>query len=273
MGPDRDKEYLSSALTKEQVSSLEYYNASFHVGSPFWYYLNSQYKTKSVFSVYNNSLNSINTQIGDAKRLLGSIEVDAIDKYSVSKSINDSKDGLDELKNSLELFNQTASKMIPNVIKKVFSLETYSDIPLNNATNFKLLSVIANETQLYADSFKSTIGRTRILIAILDRQGEIFENIIGSLNDRLKQLEIKKNETSNRLKEIEFPFGSIPIGINESILFFPVGVSAGFWISASLLGDILLLRKRYHTILAADKSKSNNDEEKKKSTNKRKRKR
>jgi hypothetical protein len=85
--------------------------------------------------------------------------------------------------------------------------------------------------------------------AILDGQIGEFENIIGSLNDRLKKLTSKENETADRLKEIEFPFGNIPIGINEFILFFPVGISAGFWISASLLGDSLQLRKRYHNFV------------------------
>jgi hypothetical protein len=82
-----------------------------------------------------------------------------------------------------------------------------------------------------------------------------FENTINSLNGKLKELQERKDNAADRLREIEFPFGSIPIDINESILFFPIGISAGFWISASLLGDTLKLRKRYHDLIGKDKTK------------------
>jgi hypothetical protein len=88
----------------------------------------------------------------------------------------------------------------------------------------------------------------------LDNQIVEFENTINTLNGKLKELQERKDNAANRLKEIEFPFGSIPIDINESILFFPIGISAGFWISASLLGDTLQLRKRYQNLIEKDKS-------------------
>jgi hypothetical protein len=40
-------------------------------------------------------------------------------------------------------------------------------------------------------------------------------------------------------------------------LFFPIGISVGFWISASILGETLRLRKRYHNLIREGKTNSN----------------
>jgi hypothetical protein len=116
-------------------------------------------------------------------------------------------------------------------------------LALNDTIYGKLYTEIGNEIRFSTDPIFMNVT------SILSGQIGEFENIVGSLNDRLEMLTIREEETTNRLKEIEFPFGNIPLGINESILFFPVGISAGFWICSSLLGDSLLLRKRYHNIV------------------------
>ena len=94
------------------------------------------------------------------------------------------------------------------------------------------------------------------MMTTLNEQIEEFENSINSLNSRLEELENKKVNATTRLKEIEFPFGSIPINMNESILFFPLGISIGFWISSTILGETLQLRKRYHNLIREDKTNS-----------------
>jgi len=40
-------------------------------------------------------------------------------------------------------------------------------------------------------------------------------------------------------------------------LFFPLGISIDFWISATILGETLQLRKRYHNLIREDKTNSN----------------
>jgi hypothetical protein len=151
---------------------------------------------------------------------------------------------LGELKYSFEYLNQSYLRLIPD-ITNALDLETKSDLALNDTIYGKLYAEIGNEIRFSTDPVFMNVT------SILSGQIGEFENIVGSLNDRLEKLTIREDETANRLKEIEFPFGNIPLGINESILFFPVGISAGFWISASLLGDSLLLRKRYHNIVKA----------------------
>jgi TolA-binding protein len=103
----------------------------------------------------------------------------------------------------------------------------------------------------------SAIPAIKNMMTTLNEQIEEFENSINSLNSRLEELENKKVNATTRLKEIEFPFGSIPVNRNESILFFPLGISIDFWISATILGETLQLRKRYHNLIREDKTNSN----------------
>jgi len=44
------------------------------------------------------------------------------------------------------------------------------------------------------------------------------------------QLEKKRNQTAQRLEDIEFPFGKIPIGLNQSVSLFSLGLGIGFLI-------------------------------------------
>lgn len=244
MGPDRDRVYFSYPLTKDSISTLEYYNASFHIGSPFWLNMNAQNKIRSIFIDHDNSLKSIDTQISKLARSLSTADSDVIDRPSISRSLSELRNSLGELKYSFEYLNQSYLRLIPD-ITNALDLETKSDLALNDTIYGKLYAEIGNEIRFSTDPVFMNVT------SILSGQIGEFENIVGSLNDRLERLTIREDETANRLKEIEFPFGNIPLGINESILFFPVGISAGFWISASLLGDSLLLRKRYHNIVKA----------------------
>jgi hypothetical protein len=204
--------------------------------------MNAQNKIRSIFIDHNNSLRGIDTQISKLARSLSTADADVIDTPSISRSLSELRNSLGELNYSFEYLNQSYLRLIPD-ITNALDLETKSDLALNDTIYEKLYTEIGNEIRFSTDPVFMNVT------SILSGQIGEFENIVGSLNDRLERLTIREDETANRLKEIEFPFGNIPLGINESILFFPVGISAGFWISASLLGDSLLLRKRYHNIV------------------------
>lgn len=70
------------------------------------------------------------------------------------------------------------------------------------------------------------------------------------LVDNKADLEAQKNitksnkeELANQLKNIQFPFGNVPIGLNQAILIFPLALAAGFAICCYLLGDAIQLRE------------------------------
>ncbi len=97
---------------------------------------------------------------------------------------------------------------------------------------------------------------------IIKIQSDSFNKSMGLLNDKIAILELKKNETIDRLKEVEFPFGKIPFTINDAISFFLIGIAIGFFVTASLLGDAILLRKGLEKHVTKDSSLESSDEKK-----------
>jgi len=83
---------------------------------------------------------------------------------------------------------------------------------------------------------------------LLEKEKPKLEKMKNELDSQLKELHIKETEIENRLKQIEFPFGKLPIGLNESIAVFPVLLAIGFVVLASSLRDTIRLRKNYHKL-------------------------
>jgi hypothetical protein len=236
---------LPPAFTKGQILQLEYYNSSFHIGSPFWLDYSGTNKINSIFSEHNNSLTKLNKQVTDFGQ--NEIKTNAINKTTLSRTLNDLVKDLNEFRKELKNLHLRYFEIVPAATRG-FNLTTESETPISEALNKSLVPRIQGVIEVSANP------AFRNLTSTLSEQISEFEDRINSLNGRLKELEDRKDNASKRLEEIEFPFGSIPININESILFFPIGISIGFWISASLLGETLKLRKRYHNLIRKDKT-------------------
>ena len=63
-----------------------------------------------------------------------------------------------------------------------------------------------------------------------------FYLLLNLLNDTKQQIE-------KRIDQIEFPFGRLPIGINDSIYLFPIGIAVGFILIVSIISDKFKLRQ------------------------------
>jgi hypothetical protein len=98
--------------------------------------------------------------------------------------------------------------------------------------------------------------------------GSIIDAALGSKNkaltDNKVDLEAQRNitksnkdELANQLKNIQFPFGNIPIGLNQAIVIFPLALAAGFAICCYLLGDTIQLRKALYE--SYKKNETDND--------------
>lgn len=64
----------------------------------------------------------------------------------------------------------------------------------------------------------------------------------------LAELKTRETLVASRLNQIEFPFGKLPIGLNESIAVFPIILAIGFLMLALLLRDAIQLRKCFHLL-------------------------
>ena len=237
--------YSSPSLSKSEIALLEYYNAgSFHVGSPFWLYHNLKNKLDNLFYDHFEDVKLLRQNITKYNQTIGS-NLSLFKKTSLER--------LYEIDQNLILLNNSLPTLKDNYLTRIDNAARMNAFNFNNISQtlttekfYNLFSDINFELNQYNPLFEKINNKSKL-------QLEHFDNITYSLHNKINQLEIKKNETSNRLKEIEFPFGKIPIGINESILFFPVGIGVGFLISASLLGDTIVLRKEYEKTIDVKK--------------------
>lgn len=110
------------------------------------------------------------------------------------------------------------------------------------------------------DAFKNVSNQT------IGSAQKNLENYIVSLNDfqysELKRLNQTQNQTiqeknrydsnrekiADRLNQIQFPFGKLPITLNESIVAFPITLGIGFVISSFYLSDSIRIRKELHSL-------------------------
>lgn len=77
-------------------------------------------------------------------------------------------------------------------------------------------------------------------LSSLERQKKETETELKSVISRLEEM---KN-----LREIQTPFGQLPVGLNDLVLLFPVLTAAGFMLMASLFRETLRLRLAYHQL-------------------------
>lgn len=70
----------------------------------------------------------------------------------------------------------------------------------------------------------------------------------NEMQQRLTDLQAEITTLDSRLKQIEFPFGKLPIGLDESVSLFPIILAIGFIICAGLLRDAIVLRDNFHRL-------------------------
>lgn len=106
----------------------------------------------------------------------------------------------------------------------------------------------------------------------LDRFGALYEDLLiahhaglnvtaGDMAEAVRQLERREQDLIGELatidarldemkglQDIETPFGTLPVGLNELTLLFPVLLAAGFLLCASLFVESLMLRWEFHKL-------------------------
>ncbi|HEX9971204.1 MAG TPA: hypothetical protein VGD14_03960 [bacterium] len=75
-----------------------------------------------------------------------------------------------------------------------------------------------------------------------------FQRTKAEFDSLLADLQERETQVASRLNQIEFPFGKLPIGLNESIAVFPIVLAIGFLVLALSLRDTIVLRKSYHLL-------------------------
>jgi len=76
----------------------------------------------------------------------------------------------------------------------------------------------------------------------------ILQAEVARKAERQAQLAAEETKIGERLAQIESPIGKIPVGLQESVLVFPLALSIGFFICASLFVDTIHIRWSFHEL-------------------------
>lgn len=169
---------------------------------------------------------------------------------------------------SLQLFKNYNETIFNDVIQSLYSIDK-KDFETINITKLKsethdlqyAFNNILVETPEISSFYPSKISVMEQLQTEVDNYWAEYNETIGDeirminstskelLNEKnilerdSKQLNNTKEEIKQRISDIEFPFGKIPIGINEAIYIFPISLAIGFVIAIYPLHSNLILRK------------------------------
>jgi hypothetical protein len=66
------------------------------------------------------------------------------------------------------------------------------------------------------------------------------------LLQEMAQVISNKNKVEARLNQTQFPFGKLPISLDESVAAFPIALGIGFLVYVSLLSNVIRLRRELH---------------------------
>jgi hypothetical protein len=101
------------------------------------------------------------------------------------------------------------------------------------------------------------------ITANLEARQTNLSKAIAELGDLKNITKSNKEELSNRLKGIQSPFGTIPMGVNESVGIFPIALASGFAIYCYFLGSSIRLRKALYELYKKPNSDINAELKKK----------
>lgn len=80
----------------------------------------------------------------------------------------------------------------------------------------------------------------------LEDELKILRTNMTNLKGKQTYLNNENTRLNNRLSAIEFPLGNFPVGLNDSVLLFPVVVAIGFLVCTFLFCETVRLRKAFH---------------------------
>ena len=137
---------------------------------------------------------------------------------------------LDSTDNSTDIGRCVLKRFGPNAYKDPLLLKIFSRLEKN----------LEGQERVLQRKFK--------LSAILQPG---FLDMIESDRKQLLQnrtlLQNEKNEIADRLNQIQFPFTTLPIKLDDAIMVFPISLAVGFLVCINLLCNAIHLRKNFHS--------------------------
>ena len=66
------------------------------------------------------------------------------------------------------------------------------------------------------------------------------------LDQRILEISEQENDIASKIESLEFPYGAIPVGLNEAIAFFPVLIAGGSLLTTEMLVKSIKIRHKLH---------------------------
>lgn len=86
-------------------------------------------------------------------------------------------------------------------------------------------------------------------IASLITEIEREQQKVGRLSARQAKIALDKTAITDRLENVESPFGTLPVGLAEALQVFPIILAVGMIMVGLVLAELIRLRRGYHALL------------------------
>ena len=100
-----------------------------------------------------------------------------------------------------------------------------------------------------ADAAKTRTVEIGREIANLKTAIESAQQDVDRLSARQTKIALDKTAITDRLKNVESPFGTLPIGLAEALQVFPIILAVGMIMVGLVLAELIRLRRGYHALL------------------------
>ena len=163
---------------------------------------------------------------------------------------NDSQlSGIQDLRRAFNDLKNNSLRVGP----EIYSMSNSNPNP--SERGLSLLTTLSDDIRVFNEVYNKTIEPTRAkffndIQLQINRQDSELKKLDGT-----KMLLFKERNNSiadrgrieARLNQTQFPFGPLPVNLDESIPAFPVALGIGFILSASYLVNSIHLRKELHS--------------------------
>lgn len=176
---------------------------------------------QEVLSQFNNYRRILNQGVVSPLNTVGGKATPIIDRDKLNNQLN-------ELQKSFEM------KLTQNPrFWKTFSDKTGFSVELTEEVN--------NFWREYDPIVKTETEK-------LEKELEKHKKEKDKLEKERSNLKTENSELTKRLSTIESPLGNFPVGLNDSVLLFPVAVAIGFLVCTFLFSETIRLRKAFHKL-------------------------
>jgi DNA repair exonuclease SbcCD ATPase subunit len=155
-----------------------------------------------------------------------------------------------EVDRQMQLYVETLNQQNQKIIAEKQRLEMEGDrISKKLSEKTQLQASISEEINALDQEIKKlNVQKNDLTPKLLATQAAVSDlNLdIEQRQDFIDKITAAKTDIEERLEKMQSPFGTLPVGLKEAVLAFPIAVAAGIVLYGFALADMIRLRELYH---------------------------